>query len=32
MIPPVDLDQLLSWKINSLPKGGNDHLTVPFAK
>ncbi len=29
MIPPVDLDQLLSWKINSLPKGGNDHLTVP---
>lgn len=30
MIPPVDLDKLLSWKMNSLPKGGNDHLTVPY--
>ena len=30
MIPPVDLDKLLSWKISlSFKKGGNDHLTVP---
>jgi len=29
MIPPVDLDKLLSWKTSFLTKGGNDHLTVP---
>ena len=29
MIPPVDLDKLLSWKTSFLFKGGNDHLTVP---
>ena len=30
MIPPVDLDKLLSWKSSLLfNKGGNDHLTVP---
>jgi transposase len=29
MIPPVDLDKLLSWKASSLFKGGNDQLTVP---
>src|SRR3990167_4787705 len=29
MIPPVDLDKLLIWKL-SLTQGGNDHLTVPF--
>ncbi len=29
MIPPVDLDKLLSWKSSFLFKGGNDHLTVP---
>jgi len=28
MIPPVDLDKLLTWKINLL-HGGNDLLTVP---
>ena len=28
MVPPVDLDKLLNWKINLL-QGGNDHLTVP---
>ena len=30
MIPPVDLDKLLSWKTSFLTKGGNDHLTVPY--
>jgi len=30
MIPPVDLDKLLSWKTSFLTKGGNDHLTVPL--
>ena len=29
MIPPVDLDKLLSWKTSFLFKGGNNHLTVP---
>lgn len=29
MIPPVDLDKLLSWK-TSLIQGGKDLLTVPF--
>ena len=29
MIPPVDLDKLLSWKTSLISKGGNDHLTVP---
>ena len=29
MIPPVDLDKLLSWKFSFCSKGGNDHLTVP---
>jgi hypothetical protein len=29
MIPPVDLDKLLNWKI-SLAQGGKDLLTVPF--
>lgn len=29
MIPPVDLDKLLIWKL-SLSQGGNDHLTVPL--
>ena len=29
MVPPVDLDKLLSWKIN-LIQGGNHLLTVPF--
>lgn len=27
MVPPVDLDKLLNWKISLI--GGNDHLTVP---
>lgn len=31
MIPPVDLDKLLSWKTSFLLKGGNDHLTVPYS-
>jgi transposase len=31
MIPPVDLDKLLRWKV-SLIQGGNDLLTVPFIK
>ena len=30
MIPPVDLDKLLAWKISYSLKGGKDHLTVPF--
>ena len=30
MIPPVDLDKLLSWKTSFLFKGGNDQLTVPL--
>ncbi len=30
MIPPVDLDKMLSWKTNLNFKGGKDHLTVPF--
>ncbi len=30
MIPPVDLDKLLSWKTSFLTKGGNDHLTLPY--
>lgn len=29
MIPPIDLDKLLNWKINLL-QGGKDLLTVPF--
>lgn len=29
MIPPVDLDVLLNWKLNFFNKGGNDLLTVP---
>ena len=29
MIPPVDLDKLLSWKFDFFSKGGNNHLTVP---
>ena len=29
MIPPVDLDALLNWKLNFFDKGGNDVLTVP---
>lgn len=30
MIPPVDLDKLLLWKLNHFPRqGGNDVLTVP---
>ena len=29
MVPPVDLDKLLSWKID-LIQGGKDLLTVPF--
>ena len=29
MVPPIDLDILLNWKI-SLTQGGNDLLTVPF--
>jgi transposase len=28
MIPPVDLDKLLNWKISTI-QGGNDLLTVP---
>jgi len=31
MIPPVDLDKLLSWKA-SLIQGGNDLLTVPCTR
>ena len=31
MVPPVDLDKLLSWKTSLSLKGGNDHLTVPFS-
>lgn len=27
MVPPVDLDKLLNWKMSLI--GGNDHLTVP---
>lgn len=31
MVPPVDLDKLLHWKLTfNQSKGGNDHLTVPF--
>ena len=30
MVPPVDLDKLLSWKIN-LIQGGKDLLTVPYS-
>ncbi len=30
MIPPVDLDKLLSWKFSFCSKGSNDLLTVPF--
>ena len=30
MIPPVDLDKLLSWKTSFSLKGGNDLLTVPL--
>ena len=30
MIPPVDLDKLLSWKTQLATQGGNDLLTVPF--
>jgi hypothetical protein len=30
MIPPVDLDKLLTWKTSFLTKGGNDQLTVPL--
>jgi transposase len=29
MIPPVDLDKMLSWKTDLTLKGGKDHLTVP---
>ena len=29
IIPPVDLDKLLSWKTDLSLKGGKDHLTVP---
>ncbi|MFH1645950.1 MAG: helix-turn-helix domain-containing protein [Candidatus Omnitrophota bacterium] len=29
MIPPVDLDVLLNWKLKIFAKGGNDVLTVP---
>ena len=32
MIPPVDLDKLLSWKTDLIFKGGKDHLTVPSIK
>lgn len=32
MIPPVDLDTLLTWKTNFFDKGGNDLLTVPYYK
>jgi transposase len=31
MVPPIDLDKLLSWKISlTHSRGGNDHLTVPY--
>jgi len=30
IIPPVDLDKLLSWKTDLSLKGGKDHLTVPL--
>lgn len=31
MVPPVDLDKLLNWKLSlTHSKGGNDHLTVPY--
>ena len=30
MIPAVDLDVLLNWKIDFLTQWGNDHLTVPY--
>jgi len=30
IIPPVDLDKLLSWKTDLSLKGSKDHLTVPF--
>ena len=29
MIPPVDLDRLLGWKISKIQPGGKDQLTVP---
>lgn len=30
MIPPVDLDRLLRWKISKIQQGGKDQLTVPY--
>lgn len=32
MIPPVDLDKLLSWKTELTIKGGKNHLTVPLCE
>ena len=33
MVPPIDLDKLLNWKISlTQSKGGNNHLTVPFLR
>ena len=29
MIPPVDLDQLITWYAPLMAKGGNNLLTVP---